>query len=357
METILNFQKSTVEYIQSSRFYSVVEKARDTLQQGITKVIDTTLPRNPVTQHRELRFIPVAVENALGAIYYNDVCPKDKIAPASDITEKVSGVFDKLINQCARKDELKFEVRVMQDDKTVNAFCLPGGKVVITTALLKKLMEESSIETSIEDEVEQFKVLTFEDKLAAVLGHEISHACAGHGRRSIQLKLISFLAVKATAMTLGYFIQHREELAIHEEKAKLKAEGTSMTAAKELELLVKAKAKSEFIKQFFEGISNVIKYFSTLNHSRCHELEADKYGIKIAVKAGYKPEGAIWLQHKFLEMKGEADGEKKSLFMRFFSKSLDLFSTHPPSQERLDANRLSVQTIRNEGVEAIYPKA
>ena len=99
----------------------------------------------------------------------------------------------------------------------------------------------------------------------------------------------------------------------------------------------------------------MINYFTALSHSRSHELEADKYGIKIAAKSGYNPAGAIWLQHKFLEMKGEKQNVTKGWFMKMFSRSIDLFSTHPPSIERLQANRVTVQTIDEHGIDAIYP--
>jgi Zn-dependent protease with chaperone function len=354
-QAITGFKLSATDYIQSSWIYQKAGLVGSSIQHGMTRVLDVVMPRNAVTQHREIRFLPTSVENLLGQTYYNDVCPQRKISSSSELTAKVSTVFKKLVNECVRKDELQFEVRVMEDDKTVNAFCLPGGKVVITTALLKKLQEDTPIKTTINGEEKLLEGLTFEDKLAAVLGHEISHACAGHGRRSIQLKLVSFLVIKATAITLECLVQSRETQAIQEEKQQRLSQGRPMSVQEERDLLRRAQAKSSLIRSFFENISSVIKFFAILSHGRHHELEADKYGIKLAAKAGYRPAGAIWLQHKFLEMKGEKEGVKQSLFMRIFSKSLDLFSTHPPSLERLQANRVTVHTILEKGPEAIYP--
>jgi predicted Zn-dependent protease len=155
------------------------------VQKTIDKILNTLLPRNPVTQKREFRFLPTAFENALGNAYYDDVCPQYKICE-NDITDTVHFVFNKLVSKCVRKDELKFEIRVMEDSKIVNAFCLPGGKVVITTALLDMLLDPLK-NAPHSKEITQ---TLFEDRLAAVLGHEIAHACAGHGRRSMQFKLI-----------------------------------------------------------------------------------------------------------------------------------------------------------------------
>lgn len=353
-----NFSKPEVGIhpVQSPQVYKVIGKIGISIQNGINKILDIVMPRNPVTQHREFRFIPTAIENVIGAIYYDDLCPRSKISSPSATTETVKKVFNDLVKQCVRNKELAFEVRVMEDERTVNAFCLPGGKVVITTAMIKKFQENSSIALSVsQEEREQLAAITFEDKLAAVLGHEISHACAGHGRRALQLKLIFFLTLKVATFALGYFIKSKEADEIEKEKQKRLRDRNPMTATEESALRNQVESKVTAFSKFGDFISNVIKFFSAQSYSRCHELEADKYGIKVAKKAGYREEGAIWMQHKFMEMKGEKEGVKQSWFMRTFSKSIDLFSTHPPSLERLQANRITVATIKREGVDAIYP--
>lgn len=328
------------------------------LLRPIYKIRDVVFPKNPVTGVREFKFLPVAVEKALGTAYYEDVCPSHKISKDSKLTKQVTDVFKKLVSQSVRKDELDFEIRVMEDDKTVNAFCLPGGKITITTALLKKLREETVFETGLEGEKESLANVVFEDRLAAVLGHEISHACAGHGRRSIQLKLISFLAVKAVSVTAQYFFTSKSYEKIEQEKLRLSSVGNQMSETEEKEKKKTAEERGRTLGYFFDKIGDIITFFSAINHSQCNELEADKYGVKLAAKAGYMPEGAIWLQHKFMELKGEKEHEEKpSFFMRWFKKSIDLFSSHPPSLERLKANRITVQTMREKGFEAVYPGA
>jgi predicted Zn-dependent protease len=66
-----------------------------------------------------------------------------------------------------------------------------------------------------------------------------------------------------------------------------------------------------------------------LRFSREHELEADHYGIDYMVRAGYDPKAAVELQETFVRL----SGNKSSNWLA------GMFATHPPSQERVDANR------------------
>lgn len=346
VDKVSTFGRSAVDYVQATQIYKTFGRWGVQVQHGVTKALDFALPRNPVTLHREFRFIPTWAENALGATYYNDVCPRSKILNDGPTTERVKQVFNKLVTKCVRNKELNFEVRVMQDDKTVNAFCLPGGKIVITTGMLKKLQEETPVKTDVQAENGQFEELNAEDKLAAVLGHEIAHACAGHGRRALQLKLISFLAIKALAFTAGLFIQNRAEQSL---KKELEGPGAKELPAQEkAKRLREAQALGSTVQSGVETLGGIVKYFSLQKHSRCNELEADKYGIRIAADAGYAPEASIWLQHKFLEMSGNRRNKNDGWFMRLFRTSIDMVSSHPPSEERLAANRATVAQLRQE---------
>ena len=65
------------------------------------------------------------------------------------------------------------------------------------------------------------------------------------------------------------------------------------------------------------------------NYSRGNELEADKYGIEYMIRAGYDPQGAVELQQTFVKL---SEGQQSDWFS-------DLFASHPPSEERVAANR------------------
>jgi Zn-dependent protease with chaperone function len=116
--------------------------------------------------------------------------------------------------------------------------------------------------------------------------------------------------------------------------------------------------KANRLQAIVNLFGKMTNFFAHLSHSRCHEHEADKYGIKIAALADFKPEGAVWLQHKFLEIKDDSPlkNKEKGWFFRFMNRGAHLFSTHPPSIDRLNANSKTVEILRKEGVEAIFPK-
>ena len=134
--------------------------------------------------------------------------------------------------------------------------------------------------------------LKSESELAAVLGHEIVHAAARHS---------------AQAMSRGMLIQGglvAAQVAAHDsDYGNIAMMGAGLGA--------------ELLTQRF---------------SRENELEADKYGIDYMKRAGYDPQGAVSLQETFVRMKDSKDSGWLS----------GLFASHPPSQERLDANRRKV---------------
>jgi beta-barrel assembly-enhancing protease len=285
-----------------------------------TRVLDLVLPRNPVNKHREFRIIPTFVENFLGklVIYTSG---KEVVTEGND-ARLVKEVFDNLVAHCDRK-ELAFEVRLIRDS-TVNAYCTPGGKVMITTALIEKLKQENDFGLS---------NLTFEDKLAAVLGHEITHACAGHGARSMQFGILLFAVGKVISFALGIFVKRQVSKPASsndsDSKANAEKEGQASKAA-------------EASQSIFNLSWSLGGFFFKQSHSKEHEFEADKYGIKYAALAGYNPAAAVWLQHMFLDMKGKKDGEKRGLL----EHGLDLFATHPPCQDRLNANKQTVREMQ-----------
>lgn len=138
-----------------------------------------------------------------------------------------------------------------------------------------------------------------EAQLAAVLGHEIVHAAARHGASAKTQQMV----VGAGALIAGVAIANKKP-----------EYGILAVGA----LAVGANAWNS-------------------KYSRDHELESDKYGIKYMVKAGYDPEAAVELQE---------------LFVRMFDKQEPswlegMFASHPPSRDRVAANRAEL---------AKYPK-
>ncbi|MGB3776149.1 MAG: M48 family metalloprotease [Leeuwenhoekiella sp.] len=86
--------------------------------------------------------------------------------PDQQLQDRVDAVGTKLVNNTiARETPYQYEFHLLSDDRTVNAFALPGGQVFITYALLSKMDNE--------------------DQLAGVLGHEIGHVIGKHSAERI----------------------------------------------------------------------------------------------------------------------------------------------------------------------------
>ncbi|MCE5318736.1 MAG: M48 family metallopeptidase [Parachlamydia sp.] len=290
---------------------SVAHKIHD----AVIKVVDFVLPRNPVTKRREFRFVPLWMENSLGLSLFNRACPNDKICKDPILVNRVENVFKRVVSQCDRK-ELNYEIRVMQDDKTINAFCAPGGKVIITTALLRELQKDIPVDAGSRD-------VTFEDKVAAVLGHEVTHAAAGHGARSIQLGLLIALVGKIVSIVVPRIV-----LQPGKNEARWKYE-----------------TRVRLLESTLDIGWTVGGFFFKQHHSRCHEFESDKFGIKYAAKAGYRPEGALWIQQLFMKMDKEKQAGKPEP---------EMFRSHPFSVKRLEANRKTIDRINSVGIEKAF---
>lgn len=134
-----------------------------------------------------------------------------------------------------------------------------------------------------------------ESQLAAVLGHEIVHAAARHGASQQSKGML----VNAGVMLAG----------------------------------VAAMSQDSQYGALAVGAMGVGANAWMSKYSRDHELEADRYGVDYMIKAGYDPMGAVELQETFVKL---SEGNQTSW--------LDgLFASHPPSRERVAANRRMAQ--------------
>lgn len=140
-------------------------------------------------------------------------------------------------------------------------------------------------------------LLALEDEaqLAAVLGHEIVHAAARHGAKQ-----------QETGMLLG---------------AGLAVLGMASAGT----------AYQDVLMQGAQLGSTMIQ----MRYSREAELEADYYGMQYMSRAGYDPQGAVRLQETFVRLNTSGRGDWLN----------GLFASHPPSQERVDANRRSAERL------------
>jgi predicted Zn-dependent protease len=192
------------------------------------------------------------MDQAASAAYQNvlkEQTPKGNVNKDPQQTERVRGIAKRLIPQTAvfRKDapEWKWEVNVLTSSE-VNAWCMPGGKIAVYTGIIEKL--------SITD-----------DELAAVMGHEISHALREHGRERASQQAATGVGASLVGVVAEIFLPGSGQLA---------TAGT--------------------------GAAGQLAY--NLPYSRLQETEADRMGVELAARAGYDPRAAIALWQKMAKL-------------------------------------------------------
>jgi predicted Zn-dependent protease len=181
------------------------------------------------------------------------------------LTEYVQGVGNKLAAVSDR--DLPYEFVVL-NNSIPNAWALPGGKIAVNRGLLTELQSES--------------------ELAAVLGHEIVHAAAGHSANQMERSMLLQGIVLGTAV---------------------------------------ASSDSDYGNLAVLG-ANLGAQLVNLKYGRDAESEADHYGMVYMSRAGYDPQGAVSLQKTFVRLSEDRRSDWLS----------GLFSSHPPSRERVEAN-------------------
>jgi predicted Zn-dependent protease len=177
-------------------------------------------------------------ESALGLQSYQEVLSQSQVqteGPEVDLVKRVMGRLIAATGDAGKS--LDWEVSVLRDDQA-NAFCLPGGKMVVYTGILPIAQTEAG--------------------LATVLGHEMGHATSRHGsQRLLESKLANTLMSGAQAsVMLG-----------------------DMNASRKMEVM--------------GALGAGTKYGVLLPFSRKHESEADEVGLYYMARAGYDPHEAL----------------------------------------------------------------
>jgi len=210
---------------------------------------------NPYTNRWQLQLIPASKERAMGAQAYDQVLQDPKIHVSQDPreVEPVQRVASRLIDAAKKSkyaeaaQQFKWDVIVIKDDQTQNAFALPGGKIAVYTGI--------------------FPIAKNEAGLGAILGHEITHALARHGGERMSQGVLAQVAV--LGMTLGAASQGIDPQ----------------------------------IGQMAGGA--LANYGFILPYSRKHESEADYVGLLLAAEAGYDPEEAVRVWERMEQMTKE----------------------------------------------------
>jgi predicted Zn-dependent protease len=198
-----------------------------------------------ITGRQQLNIVPDSVVNQMSFQNYQEFISKNKLssnAAATQMVKKVGGRIQAAVESYCRENNLsdrlqgyKWEFNLVEDPN-VNAWAMPGGKVVVYTGLLD--------------------VAKNEDGLATVVGHEIAHVIARHGSEQMSQGLL----IEFGGMALSEAMAQQPD-----------------------------KVKGIFMDSFKVGSEVGIM----LPYSRTMELEADRLGLIFMAMAGYNPQEAL----------------------------------------------------------------
>ncbi|MCK9582952.1 MAG: M48 family metallopeptidase [Endomicrobiales bacterium] len=218
----------------------------------------------PLTGRKQLSLVPESQIVQMSADSYKELIEKSELSkyqPSVEMVQKVGKriavAAEKFLSDNELGSDIKnynWEFNLIKDSQTVNAFCMPGGKVAVYTGILPLTKDENG--------------------LAVVVGHEVAHAIAKHGSERMSQLLLTQLGGIALSEAL-----------------KTKSEQTQ-------QLMLMA-----------YGVGSQVGVL--LPYSRNHEYEADQIGLVFMAMAGYNLEGAV----EFWERMNALDTKKPPEFM------------------------------------------
>ena len=207
--------------------------------------------KSPYTNRSQMIFVSSSEEMALGEKSYKEALSEAKVITNTKDAKRVKTIGQK-IAQVSQKNDFNWEFNLVEDEQA-NAFCLPGGKVVVYTGILKYAKND--------------------DQLATVISHEISHALARHGAERMSQSMVQ--------------------------------QGVGMIG----NIVVGATAP-QYQNAFNMAYGAGSNLGVMLPYGRLQEIEADEIGILLMYKAGYNLNEAV----KFWENMSEGKSGGSEFF-------------------------------------------
>lgn len=230
---------------------------------GISAIV-VACATNPFTGKSSLALVPNSEILPSAFQQYGQFLSENKVITGTTDAKRVETVGTK-IKVAAEKwlnanghvgylNDYQWEYKLV-DSKEVNAWCMPGGKIVVYSGILPITKDDAG--------------------LATVLGHEVSHALANHGQQRMSAGLLQQLGAVGVGAAVG--------------------------------------AKNESTQQIaMTAYGAVTQYGGMLPFSRNHESEADQIGLTLMAIAGYNPDQAITFWER---MSANSGGQAPPEFM------------------------------------------
>ena len=233
--------------------------------------------KNPLSGKSQLTLLPESELQNMATQEYRNFLSTNSVVTGSNnrdaemvrrVGQRITRAVETYYSERNMSDKLqgyKWEYNLV-NDKAVNAWCMPGGKIVIYTGILPITQNEAA--------------------LAAVMGHEVSHALLQHGNQRMSQGLLQQLG------------------------------GVALSVA-----VANKPAETQNLFMGAYGVGTAVGVL--LPFSRKHELEADRFGLIWTAMAGYNPQEAIGLWQR---MENASQGQKPPEFL----------STHPSEGRRIE---------------------
>ena len=188
----------------------------------------------PYTQRKQFNLLPDGLMRGIGAVTYTTMLSDLALARKGENNQAMKGVGNR-IAKAADQDSYNWEFALIRENETINAWCLPGGKIGVYTGLLPVVKNEAG--------------------LAFVMGHEVGHATAHHGAERLSQQLAVLGGIGALWLYLD------EKTALDDEQRNL----------------------------LIAALGVGVEVGVLLPFSRAHEKEADIIGMMYMAQAGYPP--------------------------------------------------------------------
>ena len=212
---------------------------------------------NPFTGKKTMALVPNSQILPMAFAQYDKFLSENKVIVGTAESDMIKRVGQRISNAAERwldannyhgyLKDYKWDYNLVED-KAINAWCMPGGKIVFYTGILPIADNETGV--------------------AAIMGHEVAHALANHGQQRMSAGVMQQLGAVA---------------------------GNAV---------IKDAHKRNLFNKYY-GVGSTV--LGVLPFSRSHEAEADKIGVYIMAIAGYNPDEASKLWER---MKANDNGKK-----------------------------------------------